>query len=236
MSVTSFASDCDLNAMNQVPEGPMLNVGCGPVQPEGWVNIDGSNRAWLASRLPWLDELAVRLKLIPPTEYGPQIKWMNLLNGIRYEDNSVAGIYAGEVWEHLEYQQAAAVTRHCFRVLKPRGVLRVCVPDGVVFWRRYLEMYEEEANKPESERDEKRLRDWIQVYFNEIITRRLWFHSVGYSHKWQYDDIQLIHLFREAGFIEVARMPFHESRIGGIDKVERSDFLIVEGVKPPNRC
>ena len=25
------------------PGGPKLNLGCGPVQPEGWINIDGSN-------------------------------------------------------------------------------------------------------------------------------------------------------------------------------------------------
>jgi hypothetical protein len=46
------------------------------------------------------------------------------------------------------------------------------------------------------------------------------------------DEVQLLQLFRDAGFAEVRRMGFHESHIPGIERVERSDFLVVEGVKP----
>ena len=47
-----------------------LNLGCGPVSPQGWVNVDGSNRAWLASRLPLLDGLLVRLRWAEAREDG----------------------------------------------------------------------------------------------------------------------------------------------------------------------
>ena len=48
------------------------NLGCGPVQPRGWINIDGSLRAGLATRACWLDRALVRLGVLPPTEFGPQ--------------------------------------------------------------------------------------------------------------------------------------------------------------------
>jgi hypothetical protein len=58
---------------------------------------------------------------------------------------------------------------------------------------------------------------------------------MGHTHKWQYDEIKLVDLFESRGFVEVARMPFHSSRIPDVAAVERSNFLIVEGVKPGGR-
>jgi hypothetical protein len=75
-----------------------LNIGCGPVQPPGWVNIDNSNRAKLAKRLPWLDRLCVRCHLFAPTEFGPQITIANLLKPWPFADNSCQAVYAGDVW------------------------------------------------------------------------------------------------------------------------------------------
>src|SRR5262245_32106007 len=45
------------------PSDMRLNLGCGPIQPEGWINVDGSNRAWLATRFPRLDRILTKLRL-----------------------------------------------------------------------------------------------------------------------------------------------------------------------------
>jgi predicted SAM-dependent methyltransferase len=216
-----------------LPRGPKLNLGCGPVQPAGWVNIDSSNRAWLANRLWPLDRLLVRLGIIPPTEFGPRVKIHNLLKPLPFADDSVACVYAGEVWEHFEYADAARVTRECFRVLAPGGVLRVCVPDGPAFWQHYLQLYREEMGKPRGERSASALRERVGMYFSEICTRRVWLGSMGHKHKWQFDEIQLAEMFEAAGFTSVERAAFRRSRIPDVGDVERSDFCIVEGVKPP---
>src|SRR5262245_32719187 len=84
---------------------PRLNVGCGHVQPPGWVNIDGSNRAAFASRLWWLDALLVRLRLLPPTEFNRHTRTDDLTKRLRYRDNTVAAIYGGEMLEHLTREQ-----------------------------------------------------------------------------------------------------------------------------------
>jgi predicted SAM-dependent methyltransferase len=214
------------------PSGPKLNLGCGPVQPSGWVNIDGSRRAWLAARFGWLDRLLMRAHLLAPTEFGPMVRVHDLKKPLPFANDSVSCIYSGELWEHLELPDAMRLTRECRRVLAPGGVLRICVPDGAAFWRRYLEIYDEEMARPASARGAKRLRDHVQLFFNDIATRRIWLGSLGHFHKWQFDEVQLLQLFGDAGLIEVSRMRFHESRIPGVERVERADFLIVEGVKP----
>lgn len=215
-----------------LPPGPKLNLGCGPVQPAGWVNVDGSNRAKLATKFPAADRLLTKLKVLPPTEFNPTVRFLNLFDPLPYPDNSVGCVYAGELWEHFEYPDAAKLTAECRRVLAPGGVLRVCVPDGVQFWRTYLAAFEAEAAKPKAERDAGRLRERTGMFFRDICTRPPGRKFMGHYHKWQYDEIQLIDLFEGCGFADVARMSFHTSRIPDVAAVERSDFLIVEGVKP----
>jgi SAM-dependent methyltransferase len=215
--------------------GPRLNLGCGPVQPEGWINVDGSNRAWLASRLWPLDQLLVRLRLLPRTEFGRHIKVLDLLRPLPFAEGSVGAIYAGEVWEHFEYPDAARLTAECFRVLAPGGVLRLCVPDGAAFWSCYLDRYREQMAAPRGRRNAEALRRQVQLYFHDIATRRIWLGSLGHTHKWQFDEVQLVELMESVGFTQVERMPFHHSAIEGISAVERSDFLIIEGRKPAHQ-
>jgi predicted SAM-dependent methyltransferase len=218
--------------VDSLPGGLKLNLGCGPVQPPGWVNVDGSNRAWLASKLPLIDRSLTRLGALSPTEFGPQTMVCDLLRPLPWPSQSVACIYAGELWEHFEYPDAVRITAECFRVLAPAGVLRVCVPDGPEFWRNYLQLFDREMARPKDQRSPQLLRDRIALYFREICTRRQLLGSMGHTHKWQFDEIQLIDLFESQGFVDVARMRLHESRIPDVQLVERSDFLIVEGVKP----
>jgi predicted SAM-dependent methyltransferase len=225
-----------LNADTQNRAGlPRLNLGCGHIQPQGWVNADGSNRARFAARLYWLDRLMTWFGILSPTEFGSHTKILNLLKPLPYRDGTVGAIYAGELWEHFEYPDAERLTHECFRVLADGGVLRVCVPDGPSWWRRYLEVFDAEVEKPRGERDAGRLREMITLYFREICTRKLWLRSMGHTHKWQFDEIQLVDMFERCGFTEVSRMHRHESRIEGVGAVETryDSFLMVEGVKPP---
>ena len=229
MRPTPSASDLAARAL---PEGPKLNIGCGPVQPAGWVNIDGSNRAWLANRLWPLDRALTKLGLLTQTEFGPHVRFHDLHKPLPYPNDSVSCIYAGEVWEHFEYPDTVRLSADCFRVLAPGGVLRICVPDGPAFWERYLQLYREQLARPRGTRSARELRLHVDLYFRDIATRRLWLGSLGHKHKWQFDEIQLVELFENAGFEEVERVPFHASRIPEVSSVERADFCIVEGVKP----
>jgi len=218
----------------ELPSGPMLNLGCGPVQPRGWVNVDGSHRAWFAAKLAPVDRLLTALGIFPKTEFGPHVRVLDLRKPLPFADGTVAAIYSGEAWEHFEPQVARRLTQECYRVLAPGGVLRVCVPDGVQFFSRYLDLIEKANQAPRGSRAQSvaEIRRHVQLYFNDICTRRPGLGSMGHFHKWQYDEPQLLALFEECGFLDVERMPYRDSRIPNIADVERSDFLIVEGVKP----
>ena len=208
-----------------------LNLGCGPVQPDGWVNVDGSMRAKLASRFSLLDRSLTRMGVLSPTEFSRQTKVLDLRKRLPFATDSVDCIYAGELWEHFEFEEGRKLTLECFRVLKPGGVLRVCVPDGDQFWRSYIEKLDRQLALPPARRDASELSRWIAMFFRDICTKRV-FGSMGHFHKWQYDEVQLVELFQAAGFLDATRRRFHESQIDGIEQVERSDFLIVEGTVP----
>jgi hypothetical protein len=118
-------------SLQDLPPGPKLNLGRGPVQLQGWINVDGSNRA-------------------------------------------------------CESQRQMAF--------------------------------------PKSGRSAAELRVIVQSCFRDVVTRRIWFGSLGHSHKWQFDEVQLVEMFERAGLTDVERRAFHASRISDIGSVERSDF------------
>jgi len=210
-----------------------LNLGCGHVTPEGWVNVDGSNRAWLASRLPAVDRLLTAAGVIAPSEFIGATVYANLTREFPWADGSAAAVYMGEVLEHFTPAAGEALLRRCYRVLAHGGVLRLRVPDNARFWRHYLDEYTATRSRPRSEWTTEHSR-WIEWFFRDICVEppgRFSAKSFGHYHKWMYDDVSLIALFEKIGFREVERMPFGKSRILDIEPVEARDDLIVEGIK-----
>lgn len=215
----------------QCPNKILLNLGCGHVTPAGWINVDGSNRAWLASKLPAADRLLVPLGLLRPTEFAAGITLADFFKRLPWQDNSADAVSMGEVLEHFMPADGERLLRECHRVLKPQGVIRLPVPDCARFWRNYLQDYDRVRAKPRSEWDTKHTR-WVEVFFQDICVRRpRRFTSMGHYHKWMYDDVSLILLMERVGFREVERRNFHDSRIEDVTNVEVRGALIVEGIK-----
>lgn len=207
-----------------------LNLGCGPVQPPGWVNVDGSNRAWIVARLSFLDRFLVALRLFPPTEFKTGLYPFNLKRRFPWPDGSVHAIYMGELLEHFTPEEGERILKECLRVLEPGGTLRIRVPDNATFWSNYLVEFNRAKQLPRSEWTLGHTR-WIQMFFHDICVRRPWFGTMGHFHKWMYDEVSLIQLMENIGFREVNRMTLHQSRIADVAAVEVRDDLIVEGIK-----
>jgi SAM-dependent methyltransferase len=208
-----------------------INLGCGPVQPPGWVNVDGSNRAWLASKLPWVDRCLVGLGIVAPTEFNPRTVHANLLRRFPWGDASASAIYMGEILEHFTEKEGKRVLQECHRVLKPGGILRIRVPDHARFWSNYVEEYRRAKDRPRSQWSLEHTR-WTAMYYHDIcVGRPTPWQSMGHFHKWMYDDISLTLALEALGFGDVERKPFHESAIPGVAEVEARDDLIVEAAK-----
>jgi predicted SAM-dependent methyltransferase len=233
MTGGSVTIDAAATAAAEEPGAPLLkvNLGCGPIQPEGWENVDGSIRAFMASRLPWLDVPLTRLGIWPPTEFSRATRFANLQKPLPWSDNTVDCVYLGEVLEHFTRTDGVRLLSECFRVVKPGGAVRVRVPDNGRFWRNYVRELDQALARPQEEWTEDHTR-WVDMFFHDICVERRITRSYGHYHKWMYDEISLIRTFQRVGFVNVARRDYLESAIPGVKEVESHADLTVEGTKP----
>ena len=84
--------------------GLKLNLGCGEIVKPGWVNVDGN----------------------PKTS---DVFYFDFRNKLPIADGSVRHVHSEAFFEHLEYDDVAALLREISRVLVPNGTARIIVPD-----------------------------------------------------------------------------------------------------------
>jgi predicted SAM-dependent methyltransferase len=90
-----------------------LNLGCGARFHKDWVNID----------------------FVSPS---PEVIAHDLSLGIPFPDNEFDVVYHSHVLEHFSKNDAKLFLQECRRVLKPKGVLRVVVPDLEIIVNQYI--------------------------------------------------------------------------------------------------
>lgn len=202
-------------------KGLKVNLGCGLVAHDGWVNVDGSLNAWLANH-PF-----VATALSPLVGRGWK-KWpkgivrANLEKKLPFEDASVSLLYTSHFVEHLTKAEAKSVVDEIFRILKPSAVVRIVVPDLEGAARSYvasLDANDDSAADTFLKRlyicrttrpSPFRMRDWFSIW-NDYQT-----------HFWMYDARSMARLLREAGFINTGVKPCQvSSEIEDIVHVER---------------
>lgn len=124
-------------------------------------------------------------------------------------------------------------------MLKPGGVCRAVVPDLEHLVREYMKSKHAPSNMSEDP-----ARDFLKsLHMHPEAHSGPWLYSLYQtltdfpSHKWMYDKESLVLIFIEAGFREVEARGFLESRIPGIEQVEKESRLkngagvCVEGIK-----
>lgn len=88
-----------------------LNIGCGPLHIDGWVNLDQI----LSSK----------------------IVYANIVKGIPIKGEMAQHIHSEHFIEHLEYHEALMFLQECFRVLRSGGTFRLIMPDAEKYIRSY---------------------------------------------------------------------------------------------------
>jgi predicted SAM-dependent methyltransferase len=193
-----------------------LNIGCGTSVVEGWVNIDNSPSI-LLSRLPF----GRRIFRTPDWPRG--VRRADVRKGIPFPDSSVSIVYSSHTFEHFTYEESLAVSRECFRVLSPGGILRIVVPDLGIMVRDYLAGA---ADPMASHRFVSRLL--LTTSVRDIL-------HPGAHHKQMFDARSLAHMLQEAGFPAPELSAFASSRIAEIAEIElesrRSESLYVEAIR-----
>lgn len=135
-----------------------LNLGCGNVYLNGWINIDcDSKKADLN---------------------------MDLRNPLPYQDNTIDFIYSEHVIEHFTVKEGLALLKECYRVLKPGGIIRIATPDlnytmfrYYFFWRNqsWYKQFGYQWIKTKAEMINICFREWGHQYLynKEELKRRI---------------------------------------------------------------
>src|SRR5687768_12949529 len=123
----------------RVPNGVVkINLGSGLHIAPGWINVDGSIHSLMSSapapvlRMLYRSAQSVRLEL-DEAEYVRRLRdnrfvFAQLEQRLPFEDGIADYVYASHVLEHFYLDDAERFLRDIARILKPGGVLRVCVP------------------------------------------------------------------------------------------------------------
>jgi hypothetical protein len=118
-----------------LPDGPWLNVGSGPVAPQGWTCIDGSWQSRLAGSA--FARVAAALTGRDVGHWPSGIVCRDVRHGLGFAPGSVAVIYSSHFIEHLYRDEALAFLRDAHQTLKRGGVIRIVTPDLAAIVERY---------------------------------------------------------------------------------------------------
>ena len=153
-SLSALAAWTQRDQLVALPSPALVNLGSSLKVAEGWVNLDGSPIALVAG-LP-RPVVAASYRASGVRRQVSRDRYIGILKAhkfvhhrlehrLPFADNSVDNVFAGEVLEHLCVDVAHRVLRECRRVLKPGGMIRICVPDLEHAVEQYLADQKQEA-------------------------------------------------------------------------------------------
>jgi predicted SAM-dependent methyltransferase len=179
--------------------GLKLNIGCGNDVIRGWVNIDA----------------------FAPSFDADETLLIDLRDPLPLADGSAKSVYSEHLLEHFDRERVAQpLLAEFHRVLEPRGIARVIVPDGGKFLAAYLDQSHPLRKLFPAE-------DWMHVV-NRIARAS--------GHRYMYDAPTLIKDLLNAGFAEAHEVRPGEGSLAEFvmdneDPVRRATSLYVEATK-----
>ena len=101
-----------------------------------------------------------------------QVKKINLLNQLPFDNNSFDVVYHSQFIEHLTPNVGLKFLHECYRILKPGGILRVVTPDLENQAIEYLKQLQELKCKPDSKYTRSKY-NWIRLEMLDQLTRNI---------------------------------------------------------------
>ena len=206
--------------------GIKVNFGCFDQNLPGWQNIDNCLRHIVVHRIPGLPFLLHEFGLLTKERYlehkrgrFKNLKYGDARRRLTFPSNSVKCIYTSHMLEHLYPEDAIAFLRECHRILLPRGLMRILIPDLERAVRNYC------ANLSDSERRLHALRKLVYVFFPLNGREK-------YGHRWMYDFSSLACILEETGFRTVRQAGFRQGECPDCEVLDRDpESLFVEATK-----
>lgn len=195
-----------------------VQYGCGINAPQSWINFDASPNLRL-ERLPLIGTLYAGVKMVngkPQRQRFPSnIKYGDIVKGLPLKANSVQGIFASHVLEHLSLEDCELALSNTFSLLKSGGIFRLIVPNLKEIAMDYVNSSEPSASvvfmqqtllgKSTSNKNFKSLlSDWLGN------SHHLWM--------WDYSSLELS--LKKNGFINIREAFFNDSEDPKFAEVE----------------
>ncbi len=158
----------------------------------------------------------------------------DLAKGVPFETNSVDVVYHSHLLEHLDRDVAELFLLEIKRVLKPKGIHRIVVPN----LEKLCNDYNNHLSIAEHHEEEQLLHDtYIAKIIEQCVRResygsskqKRWLRSFenlilgdarkrGETHQWMYDRISLTTKLKNLGYEGVTLREYNKSAIPGWDK------------------
>jgi SAM-dependent methyltransferase len=186
-----------------------LHLGCGTVIRDDWVNVDYALGARLRN-VPVLGALVGRLRIFD-TDWHPDIVLHDLRKPLPWGDGTAEAIYTSHTLEHLDKDNGERFIRECHRVLRPDGILRICVPN----LQGYVEEYRAGRLPARDMMTELNVLGWR----DRGVAKELYALLSNSFHRCMYDEASLTALLDQCGLAARTCRP-RESDIPDIDRFE----------------
>ena len=138
---------CQLQSYSQSVGPPILmkclNLGCGRRFHRDWTNIDFA-------------------------PLSPNVRAYDLRRGIPFPDDTFEVVYHSHLLEHFPKHKALSFIQECYRVLSPRGTIRVAVPDLERIAQMYLQALEKALQGQSQWRDHY---EWMMLELYDQTVR-----------------------------------------------------------------
>ena len=126
----------------------------------------------------------------------------NLFNPLPLENSTVDEIYTSHTLEHLKFDNILFIIKECNRVLKPKGKLKICVPNAKIYIESYI--------KNEKFINRKKWYTPAVVDTGSHIDQLNYIAYLNGQHKYMFDEQNLISIIKMCGFDYVSLRNFED--------------------------
>tara|TARA_B100000242_G_scaffold293033_1_gene269922 strand:+ start:1144 stop:1833 length:690 start_codon:yes stop_codon:yes gene_type:complete len=189
-----------MSKINHKTKDIYVQYGAGNIAIEGWLNFDASPTLRL-QKIPIIGRI-FKKKII----FDKNILFGDIVKGLPIKPNSIQGLFASHVLEHLAYDDAITTLKNSFTMLKPGGCFRLIVPD--------LQFYLDNYNTKLSTNGKKRKLAAYEFNLLSGLGRKESLNSLfarfkrtfgNSSHLWMWDYPSLAAELKKVGFINISK-------------------------------